>query len=89
MDTHSGAGLFPGFTLCSLRNRLMVFHEAGGQCPRASAGFYGPFAEQDFILMGDQTAGNDIGILIMNKMTGSTYMPRVAVTLRHLEAYIA
>ena len=78
-DLNFGAGFLQGLAHGRLLYRLAVFHEAGGNCPQAVTRLDGPAAQQDTPLPLGNTAGNDIGVLVMDSVALAAHVPRQGV----------
>ncbi len=78
-DLDFGAGFLQGLARGRLLYCLAVFHEAGGNCPQAMTWLDGPAAQQDTPLPLGNTAGNDIGVLVMDSVALAAHVPRQGV----------
>lgn len=60
--------LFPGLALCALDHRLAQFHVASWNCSKACSRRDGSAAEQNTVCLDDNTADNDLRILVGDKV---------------------
>lgn len=80
VNDHFGARFLKGFSYGGISGRFAIFHKAGGERPRAEAGFDGPPTEQKAIFPGGDAADDQAGVLVMNVAAAGADMsgPRVA-----------
>jgi hypothetical protein len=82
-DFSIGVGFFRSFSQSPLRNRFIVFHESGRDCPHAGPWINCALAKKHLVFMNGQTSSNNSRVLVVNTFTYITHISGLGVTLRY------